>query len=102
MLQAVRALDGKKKMEKWSYLSSFHVSFLSYGPQIVEKSAFFQFCADLSNKPSSVRANYIYVSEISHYTLSENDLAIKISKTIVAQQKFKKTLQLQTLISPKQ
>ena len=41
MLQVVRALDGKKKMKKWSYLSSFHVSLLSYGPQIVEKSTFF-------------------------------------------------------------
>ena len=78
MLQAVRALDRKKKMEKWSYLSSFHVFFLSYGPQIVQKKCiFFQFCADLSNKPNSVRANYIYASEISHYTLSENDLVYR-------------------------
>ena len=69
MLQAVRALDRKKKMEKWSYLSSFHIFFLSYGPQIVQKSAFFQSCADLSNKPNSVRVNYIYASEISHYTI---------------------------------
>ena len=78
MLQAVRALDRKKKMEKWSHLSSFHVFFLSYGPQIVQKKCiFFQFCADLSNKPNSVRANYIYASEISHYTLSENDLVYR-------------------------
>ena len=31
-----------------------------------------QFCADLSKKPKSVKAIYIYASESSHYTLSEN------------------------------
>ena len=31
-----------------------------------------QFCADLSKKSKSVKAIYIYASESSHYTLSEN------------------------------
>ena len=37
-------------MKKWDHLSSFHVSLLSYGPSIVEKSAFLQFCANLSKR----------------------------------------------------
>ena len=61
-------------MEKWGHLSGFHVCFLSYGPQIVQKSEFLQFCADLSKKPKSVKAVYIYASESSHYTLSENNM----------------------------
>ena len=36
--QIVRA---EKLDEKKGYLSSFHVSFLSYGPLIVQKNAFF-------------------------------------------------------------
>ena len=47
MLQAGRA---EKKMKKWDHLCSFHVPFLSYDPEIVENSPFFQFCADLSKK----------------------------------------------------
>ena len=76
---------------------------------------FLEFCADLSKKPKSVKPIYIYVSESPHYTLSENDLvyrfilvilviiglfellAIKISKKILSQHKFKKTLRLETL-----
>ena len=73
---------------------------------------FLQFCVDLNKKPKSVKAIYIYASERSHYTLSENDivfwatlheiLAIKISKKMLTQQKSTKILWLQTLISPKQ
>ena len=57
---------------KWSHLCSFHVPFLSYEPEIVEKSAFFQFCADLSKNSKYVKASYIYASETSCYALSEN------------------------------
>ena len=36
------------------------------------KSAFFEFCADLSKKSKYVKAIYIYASEWSCYELSEN------------------------------
>ena len=35
---------------------------------------FLQFCADFSKKFKFVKAIYIYVSESSYYTLSENDM----------------------------
>ena len=41
---------------------------------IVEKSTFLQFCTDPSKKSNSITAIYIYASEISYYTLSENDM----------------------------
>ena len=110
MLQAVRALDRKKKMEKWSHLSSFHVFFLSYGPQIVQKSAFFfNFVLISAINPIPLEQitymhlkflitlfqKMIWFIEVS--AIVHEILAIKISKTIVAQQKFNKILQLQTL-----
>ena len=39
--------------EKWGHFCSFHFPFLSYDLYIVEKSAFFQFCADLRKKTLS-------------------------------------------------
>ena len=36
---------------------------------------FFQICAELSKKPNSVKTIYIYASEGSHHTFSENDMA---------------------------
>ena len=41
-------------MKKWGHLSGFHVSFLSYGPWIVQKSAFFS--DDHRKKFRSVKA----------------------------------------------
>ena len=61
-------------MKKWGHLPSFHVSFLSYGPQIVTKLHFLQFFADLSR---SVKAIYVYASQSSHYTLSKNDMVYR-------------------------
>ena len=77
--------------------------------KLPKKVQFLQFCADLSKKSKSVKAIYIYASESSHYTLSENDmiyrglgliyrglslvheiLAIKISKKTLTQRKFNK------------
>ena len=40
--------------------------------KLSEKVHFLQFCADLIKKSKSVKAIYIYASESSHYTLSEN------------------------------
>ena len=82
--------------------------------ELSRKEHFLQFCADLSKKSKSVKAIYIYASESSHYTLSENAMVYKvmrhrswdisdyISKKMLNQQKFNKILRLQTLISPKQ
>ena len=38
----------------------------------LSKKVHLQFCADLSKKSMSAKAIYIYASESSHYTLSEN------------------------------
>ena len=45
-----RAAGRAEKVDekKWGHFCSFHVPFLSYDPYIVQKSGFFQFCADLS------------------------------------------------------
>ena len=42
--------------------------------KLSKKVHFLQFCADLSKKPKSIKAIYIYESERSRYTLSENDI----------------------------
>ena len=72
MLQTFRQ-TGKSKCKKRGYVSSFHVSFQSYGRLIVQKIAFFlQFCAELRKNSHSIKAIYIYGSESSRYDLSEN------------------------------
>ena len=70
--------------------------------KLSKKVHFLQFCADLSKKSKSVEAIYIYASESSHYSLLENamiysglrhrlwDIAIKISKKMLTEQKFVK------------
>ena len=73
----VHIVRAEKVDKKWSHLSSFHVSFLSYGPKLPKKLYFLEFCADLSKKSRSVKAFYIYASESSHYTLSENDMVYR-------------------------
>ena len=45
--------------------------------KLSKKVHFLQFCADLSKKSKSVKAIYIYASESSHYTLSENDMVYR-------------------------
>ena len=64
----------KSRREKWCHLSSFHVPFLHYGPYIVYKNAFLQFCAKPSKKSKSINAIYICPSERSRYALSENGI----------------------------
>ena len=44
--------------------------------KLSKKVNFLQFCADLSNKSRS-KSIYIYTSESSHYTLSENTIAFR-------------------------
>ena len=38
---------------------------------------FLQFCADLRKKPKFIKAIYIYGSESSYYSLSENDMVYR-------------------------
>ena len=38
---------------------------------------FLQFCVDLCKKSKSVKANYVYASESSLYTLSENGIVYR-------------------------
>ena len=45
--------------------------------KLSKKVHFLQFCADLSQKPKSVKAIYIYGSENFHYSLSENDMVYR-------------------------
>ena len=45
--------------------------------KLSKKVHFLQFYADLSKKPKFVKAIYIYVSESSQYTLSENDVVYR-------------------------
>ena len=42
--------------------------------RLSKKAHFLQFCAELSKKSKSVKVIYIYASESSHYSLSENDV----------------------------
>ena len=45
--------------------------------KLSKKVNFLQFCADLSKKPKCVKAIYIYASESSDYTLSENEMVYR-------------------------
>ena len=42
--------------------------------KLSKKSAFSAICAELSQKPKSVKVIYIYGIESSYYSLSENDI----------------------------
>ena len=53
-------------------MSSFHDPLLSYVPQIDKNFAFLQFCTDIRRKSKPRRAIYIYASESSQYSLTEN------------------------------
>ena len=45
--------------------------------KLPKKVHFLQFCADLSNKSNSIKTIYIYASESSLFTLSENDMVYR-------------------------
>ena len=55
------------------------VPMFPYGPSIVKKLHFLQFCADLSKKSKSIKPIYIYASERSCYALSENGIVYCLS-----------------------
>ena len=60
-------------MKKWGHLLVSMFPSRVIVLKLSKKVHFLQSCADLSKKPKSVKAIYIYASESSHYTLSEND-----------------------------
>ena len=73
MLQTVRAERVDKKMVLFMYFPCFLPGFL----KLSKKMYFLQFRADLSQKPKSVKAIYIYGSESSYYSFSENDMVYR-------------------------
>ena len=74
MLQTVR---GEKVDEKnWVIcLVSMLPSWVWFS--IIEKGVFLQFCTDPSKKSNSITAIYMHASEISYYSLSENDMVYR-------------------------
>ena len=74
MLQAVR---GEKVHEQNGIicLVSMFPSWVWFST--AEKSVFLQFCTDPSKKSNSITAIYIYASESSYYSLSENDMVYR-------------------------
>ena len=66
MLQTVRA---EKVDKKWDHLSSFHVSFLSYGLQIVQKSELFFNFVLTSAKNLSLLKQFTYAHLKAVFTL---------------------------------
>ena len=93
----------KADEKKWGHLSSFHISFSSYGPQIVHKSAFFANFWPQQN--TWVYWSHLHVKAlitlfqkrirfIGVWVTIHEILAIKISKKMLTHQKFNKILPL--------
>ena len=72
MLQTVRAekVDTKNGVICLVSMFSSWVMVLKFSKKVY----LLQFCADLGQKPKSVKANYIYATERSYYRLSEKDM----------------------------
>ena len=75
MLQTVRAEKVDEKIGVICLVSMFPSWVMDC--KLSKKSVFLQFCADLSKKSKSVKVIYIYVSESSHYALSENGMVYR-------------------------
>ena len=75
MLQTVWAekVDEKNGV---TYLVSVFPSWVMVH-KLSKKVHYMQFCADLSKKSNSIKAIYIYASESSHFTLSENGMVYR-------------------------
>ena len=70
MLQKVRAEKVDEKIGVIGLVSMFPTWVMVC--KLSKKVHFLQFCADLSKKSKSVEAIYIYASESTHFTYSEN------------------------------
>ena len=93
-------------LKKWGHLSSFHASFLSYGPYIVQKSVFSARILTLLKQFTYMDLKLLItvfqkiIWFIGVCATVHEILAIKISQKMLAQ-KFNKILRFQTPISPK-
>ena len=108
MLQTVRAEKVDEKNGVICLVSMFPSWVMVH--KFSKKGHFLQFCADLSKKSKSVKAIYIYASEvlitlfqkmifsIRFWATVHEILTIKISEKMLTQQTFNKILRLQTLI----
>ena len=74
MLQTVENVDEKNGVSCPISMFSSWVMVL----KLSKKVHFWQFCANLSKKPKSVKAIYTYASESFHYTLSENKAIYRV------------------------
>ena len=98
MLQPIRAEEADEKNVVIWLVSMF--SSWAMVHKLSKKVHFLQFCSDLSEKSKSVNAIYICSFESCHYTTKftgvratvHEILAIKISKKMLAQQKFNKII----------
>ena len=101
-------------MKKWGHLSSLHASFLSYGPEIVQKKCIFRNFVLTSARNLSLLKQFTYMDLkvlitvlqkmiwfIGVWATVHEILAIKMSKTMPTQQKFNKFLRFQKLKSSK-
>ena len=59
-------------MKKWGHLFNFVFSFLITVLKLPKVVHFFRICADLNNKPKSIKRIYFYPSERSHHGVSVN------------------------------
>ena len=75
MLQTVRALKVDDKNEVICLVSMFLSWVMVF--KLSKKEHFLQLCADLRNKSKFLKVIYIYASESSHYTLSENAMVYR-------------------------
>ena len=75
LLQTVRAEKVDEKNGVICLVSMFPSWVMFF--KLSKKVHFLQFCADLSKKAIFIEANYIYASESSHYTLSENAMVYR-------------------------
>ena len=73
MLQSAEKVD---KNNEVIYLVSLFPSGIMV-LKLPKRVHFLEFCADLSKKSKSVKTTYIYASERSHYTLSENGMVYR-------------------------
>ena len=72
--ESYKTVKVKKVDEKMGHLSSFLVPCLVIVDKLFKKVHFWQFCAELSKKFSSVKAVHICISESFYCILSENDV----------------------------
>ena len=80
MLQTVRAEKADENIGVICLVSMFPSRVMIL--KLYKRVHFCNFFADLCKKPESAKAMYIYASESSHYTLSENDMVYRGSELL--------------------